>query len=180
MKATSPELIDIARRCFEYEEACAALELLIAKLESRIRDIKDDSMKDLKRGAAAVASLAGELTELVGEHPHLFRKPRTLTLNGVRVGFMEQKGSLEIDDEAIAIAKLRCILGQDDAEAYIQTKEILRKDQVRDLDAKILSRIGARIAGAGDQVIVKRAAGDIEKLLNKMVSKLVEAISSEA
>lgn len=178
MKPTSPEIIRIANLCLEYEAACMTLETVIADLEERIRHTKDETMPNLKRAAAKVASFEAQLQEEITDHPDLFRKPKTLTLHGVRVGYLEAPGKLEIDDEGTAITKLRTILGHEDADQYIATKETLRKDLVRDLDPKVLARLGARVVGAGDQVIIRRSAGEIEKLLNKMVSKLVEAMSS--
>lgn len=178
MKPTPPEIIQIAKLCLEYEEACTALEGDVATIEAQLREVKDRHTPRLKRAAGKIAAAEAALEAAIQQHPELFVSPRTLTLHGVRVGYHAAAGKLEIDDVPAAIQALRRILGREEAEGYIATKEDLLKDPLRKLDPKILERMGCRIVDAGDQVVIRRPAGEIEKMMNKLVTRLVEAVTT--
>ena len=51
-----------------------------------------------------------------------------------------------------------------------------RKDALRTLEARDLAKLGCQIIGDGPTVIVKRVTGDVEKLINKLIEKLVGAL----
>lgn len=54
-----------------------------------------------------------------------------------------------------------------------------RKDTLRTLDEKDLAKLGCSIVGSGPAVIVRRVAGDVEKLINKLIEKLVGAMVND-
>lgn len=58
----------------------------------------------------------------------------------------------------------------------VKVERTPRKDALRTLTESELSKLGCRIDGAGEVVIVKRVAGDVEKLINKLIEKLVSAM----
>ncbi len=156
-----------------YDQACTALEDLIGGLESDLEIVKSKHIRALKLQASAVARLEAALYAAVESSPDLFAKPRTLTINGVKVGFSVSKGKVEWDDESSVIAAIRKYK-KDDADVLLQESYSPRKDALRALPAGDLAKLGCRISGAGDQVVVSRQAGDVEKLINKLTDKLVE------
>ena len=174
----SISLAVIEERAGHYEAASASLEELIVALENDLEAVKQKHLRAIKRQASIVASLEAELNSLVEQGPDLFKKPRTITVHGVKVGFGFSKGKLEFDDEENVIKLIRKHR-KEDADTLIRTEEHVNKDLLRNLPAGDLAKLGCKIEGAGDVVIVKRVAGDVEKLVNNLIEKLVEAMVKE-
>jgi hypothetical protein len=168
----------IEEHAASYEAASASLEELIIALESDLEAVKQKHLRVIKRQAGIVANLEAELNSLVESAPDLFKKPRTITVHGVKVGFSVSKGKVVWDD-GDNVVKLIERHFEDQADVLIRTYKEPNKDALRNLPAKDLAKLGCRIEDAGDQVIVKRVAGDVEKLVNKLIEKLVEAMVSE-
>ncbi len=156
------------------------LEAAISDLESDLEAVKAKHLRGLKLLARSVAVANASLIGEIEANPGLFEKPRTLVLHGIKVGLGTSRGRLEWDDDDTVVRLIRKH-HKDDADVLLQTTVAPKKDVLRTLPAGDLARLGCRIVGAGDQVIVRREAGDVEKLIEKLTAKLVEAmISSEA
>lgn len=166
---------DIEKLSRAYDEAAARLEESIAALEADLETAKQQHLRNIRRQAATVAAAEAELHSAVESAPDLFVKPRTVTVHGVKCGFVLSEGKLVFDDADSVLAAIRKYR-KDDAESLIRTKSEPNKDSLKRLPAVELARLGCRIEGAGDQVLVKRVAGDVEKLIDKLIVKLVEAM----
>jgi len=173
-RAATP-LADIENLCARFEDEAAALEILIAELEADLETVKQKHIAGLKRQAGVVARREAELTATVEANPGLFEKPRTIILHGIKCGFTSSIGKLVFDD-AETVLKLIRRFRKEDAETFIRSTPEPNKDALKTLEAAELARLGCRIEGAGDVVIVRRVAGDVEKLLKKMMEKLVETM----
>lgn len=171
-------LAQVETGCEKYEKASAALEQLIADLEKDLEAVKQKHLRGIKRQAGEVANLEADLHSLIESAPHLFTKPRTVTVHGVKVGFTLSAGRLEFDDEETVISLIKKFR-KDDADLFIRTTEQVNKDALKTLTAEDLKRLGCVIEGAGDVVVLKRVAGEVEKLINKLITKLVEAMVEE-
>lgn len=168
-------LQEIERLCAELELESANLEALTADLAEDLEAVKRKHMRGLKSQSSVVARRRAALTKLVEDNPSLFEKPRTLTIHGVKVGYGVSRGKVEWDDDDAVVAAIRRFC-KDDVDVLLQERVIPRKDALRTLPAKTLARIGARITGAGDQVIVARVDGDVEQLIAKLTDKLTAAM----
>jgi hypothetical protein len=168
-------LADIETQTATYEAASVQLESQIAALESDLEAVKRKHLAGLKKQAAVVANREAELFSSIESAPDLFKKPRTLTLNGVKVGYTLSQGKVEWHNEDQVLALIKKYR-KDEVDVLIHTKETPNKDALRNLPAGDLAKLGCRIDGAGDVVICKRVAGDVEKLVNKLIEKLVEAM----
>lgn len=166
------DLGSIERLCAELDGAATYLETLTSDLQADLEEVKTKHLRGLKRQASVVARAEAALMSAVESAPHLFEKPRTITIHGVRVGFSVSKGKVEWDDEDSVIAAIRKYR-KDDLDVLLQTVESPRKDALRALPAGDLARLGCRITGAGDQVLVKRVAGDVEQLIAKLTQQLL-------
>jgi hypothetical protein len=94
------------------------------------------------------------------------------------VGFASSVGKIVFDD-ADTVVKLVERFRKDDAETLIRTEKEPNKDALRTLSPADLARLGCRIEGAGDVVVVKREAGEVEKLIKRLIEKLVEAMVTQ-
>jgi hypothetical protein len=178
IEARPVTLADLEQRTGAYDKACAQLETTIAELEADLEAVKRKYLAGLKRQASIVAGAEAELHCAIECAPGLFKKPKTLIINGVKVGFGISQGKLVFDeqDEVLHLIKK---YRKDDKDILIRTSEELNKDALRALTATDLAKLGCRIDGAGDVVVLKRVAGDVEKLVNNMIHKLVEAMTGK-
>lgn len=147
----------------EYQQLAADVEAL----ESAIRALKKKALPAIKRGAERAAVAKEKLKAAIEAAPQLFEKPRTRLFHGVKVGLQKGKGETQIPDEEKTIALIRKHL-EDQAEVLIKTEETLVKKALANLAAADLKRIGVNVIEAGDQVVVKVADSDIEKLVDAL------------
>jgi hypothetical protein len=168
-------LAQLESACNEYEIESAALEKQIDKLDADLAEVKRRHMAALKRQAGVVANREAHLRGLVEGAQELFKQPRTLVIGGVKIGFTESAGAIAFDDENQVVELIKANLPKRFAE-LVKTEYSVRKNALKNLTDDLRAQIGCRIDGAGDTVIVKRTAGDVEKLINKLIAKLAEAI----
>lgn len=168
----------IETACQRYDAAANALDDMIAALEADLDDVRRKHLKALKAQAAIVAAREAELRSAVETKPALFEKPRTLILHGVKVGLTESKGKLtwDMEDHELVDLLKRRFKADDAWKDFIIERLSPSKEALRTLDEETLAKLGCRIEGAGDQVIVKRTAGDVEKLMDKLIEKMVGAM----
>lgn len=162
-------------------DASNALDEQLAAYEQELQAVNDKHLRPLKRLATTVAQAEADLHAAIEAAPYLFVKPRTLSMHGLKVGFSFSEGKLVFDDEELVIKLLKKHLPEM-TDALINTTEKVNKDGVKSLgltDGE-LTKLGMKIEDRGDTVLIKRSAGDIEKLLSKLKTKLVEAIIEAA
>lgn len=157
-------------------ESSAELDARMADYERELQSVNERHIKILKRVVSAVARDEAALHEAIEAAPQLFVKPRTLTLHGFKIGYTVSEGRLVVDDQALVMRLIEKHFAEQ-ADALIRTTKEVNKEAVKMLEPEDIARLRCRIEDAGDQVIIKRAAGDFEKLLAKLKTKLVEAIT---
>lgn len=167
---------DIEKLADCFNESATRLEEGIAALEADLEKVKQKYLGSLKKMAGIVAGCEAELRAAVEANPGLFEKPRTIVAHGIKFGFSVSEGRLVFDDADTVVALIKR-WRPEDLGTLIRTKEEPDKDALKALDVAELKKIGCRIEGAGDQVLVKRTAGEVEALINKLIKKLVEAMS---
>ena len=163
--------------CADYDIACVELEILIAQLESDLEIAKQKHLPGLKRQAAKLAAREADLYSAVEAAPELFVKPKTLIIAGTKIGWANSIGAVEIEDDDYTVTQVRKLLPER-FDALVKTKYTPRKDSLRELNEKDLGKLGCVVTGAGPVVVVKRVSGDVEKLINKLIEKLVGALVS--
>lgn len=156
------------------------------ELAERLQRIKDEQeaikrryLQGVKNSVERVRAAHAELHDAVSAGKPLFEKPKTRVLHGIRVGWMKQRGKVEYTDAAAVVAALRHVLGKEEAEPYIQTKETPIKDRLSELPAKDLKRCHVTITDDTDAVVIKAAGGEIDKLIDALLGseELEELVS---
>jgi hypothetical protein len=171
-------LAELEKLSADYDGECAKLEDLVAALEADMELVRRQHIAGLKRQAAVVASREAALHSAIERAPHLFVKPNTVTINGVKQGFAYSPGSIVWDDDAQVVAKIREHRPKE-FKTLVDVKESPRKAALKGLTADELNQLGCRIEGEGDDVVLKRVAGDVEKMITKVIEKLVAAMTSD-
>src|ERR1043165_5631411 len=101
--ARNVTLAQIETGCQGYDRESAELETLISALETDLEEVKRKHLRAIKRQASVVATAQAELHSLIESAPDLFKKPRSITVHGVKAGYTVSNGSLAFADEDTVI-----------------------------------------------------------------------------
>jgi hypothetical protein len=159
-----------------YAQRLDTLSDLMQTVEDELRAVKRRHLAALRKRTAEVADMKARLTAAIVQSPELFDKPRTRVLHGVKVGLQKGKGALIWDDDARVCERIKKYY-QDDLGVLIKTTEKPIKEGLERLPANELARLGVEQINAGDQVVVKSALGDIEKLVNALIGDEITEIA---
>lgn len=172
--ATLPTLAEIDSAAKNYAAARAVLAERVQTLQDELAAATRRKIAGIKGAAETAAALQQELRALLTAAPDLFVQPRSYVLHGIKCGYQKGKGSVVWDDNARTCALIRRHLPEQ-AEVLIITEEKPSADALRQLDTRDLARIGARLEGTDDQVIVKATDSAIDKLVAKLLSEGAKA-----
>jgi len=146
-----------------------------AELAERLNALREEQeaakrrrLQGIKNALARVQGAHAELRSSLEASPELFEQPKTRVLHGIRVGWMKQRGKLEIMDTDACVAALRRVLGEE-AAAYIKVTEAPIRTALANLPAKDLKRVGVTLTDDVDAVVIKAADGDLDKLIDALV-----------
>jgi hypothetical protein len=170
---TTTTTIDILRvRAETLASARALLADMVTELQSGIEALKADHMDGIREAIDGAAAAWKALEAEIEANPLLFVKPRTISAHGIKFGLAKGRGGLVIEDEERTLALIRKHL-PDQADVLIATKEAPVKDALVQLPAADLKRIGVQVKDTGDQVLIKPADGEVDKLVKALVAAAV-------
>lgn len=173
------DMQEIERLTEKYASARIALGDKIETVTGELTAVKKRYVKSLRALSDKALSARGDLSAAIDAGRALFERPRTRVLHGVKVGLAKNKGRFETDDEAKTIALIRKHMQPETASALVKVKESLNKSALDELDAADLKRIGVRVAGAGDELVIKPIGGEIEKLVDALLEGADVTLSGE-
>ena len=166
--ATSLE--EIAALCRAYAEARRELSDKVEQVRSARRKATRPHRRGLSARTAGASGARDELRAAIRANPDLFGKPRTRTLEGVKVGYRKQPGKI-VADETRAISRIRKLFPDREAE-LVRVKESLDRAAVRKLDARAMAAIGVSIADVDDEIVIVTASDDLDRLVDAMLDEL--------
>lgn len=146
-----------------HNDVTACSVLLNAEIKAAIGPILDRYRPTLDEYAAAEAAATAELHALVSAAPHLFQKPRSLVVDGVRAGYRKEEDKLDWGDDAAVIARIES-LRPDLAPLLIRAEKSLILDALAGLSPADMQAFGIRTVTGADQVTIKVGESDVEKL----------------
>lgn len=168
------ELKDIDARAERLAQARETLAGLCAALQAGLDDVNRQHLPGIRKAVQVAARHHDELKALIEATPVLFQKPKTLTLHGIRFGYMKGKGGIEWDDgDAVVAAIQKHLPGQ--AEQLIRWTAKPLKEAINQLDVATLKRIGCRVVDTGDVVFIK----PVDSAVDKLVDALLKAATDE-
>ena len=160
---------EIDRLTEVYATARLALSEKMDVVNQELTAVKRRYLRSLRGLADKALAARSDLSAAIDGGRALFEKPRTRVLHGIKVGLAKNKGRFECDDEAKSIALIRKHMNPQTAALLVNVTEKLNKAALNELDAAELKRIGVRVAGAGDELVIKPADGEIEKLVDALL-----------
>lgn len=149
----------------------------VGNLENEISSIKRRYMPAIKRRVEAAANAHAELQAALEVAPELFVKPRSIIIDGVKVGYQKAKGEITWDDPLRVVALIRRHLA-DQAETLIRVVETPVKTALSQLSVADLKKIGVTVIETGDQVLIKDTASDIDRLVEALLKEAIEEVEA--
>ncbi len=169
--ATLDEIIDDEVQTLA--QARASLGLLMHALQQGMEALKADHMPGIRAAVSDAETAWKALSAQIELHPHLFVKPRTAVAHGIKFGMAKGKGGLNIPDPDKTVALIRKHLPEQ-ADVLIAVKEAPAKEALVQLPAADLKRIGVQVVDSGDQVVIKPADGEVDKLVKVLLKAAIE------
>jgi hypothetical protein len=160
------ELADLTR-AFAREHN--ALQETLHNLDADLQRIKRSYMRSIKTTAAKAADTRSALYNYITSNPGLFEKPRTVVLEGIKVGLTKGKGKIDWEDDE-QVCKLIHKHFEDRKDVLIKSKETPIVSALQDLSVSELKRIGVTAAETGDKPVIKPVTGDIDKIIAKLLA----------
>lgn len=162
-----------------YADAHAQLVERVQALHAAIEAVKREHLRGIKSAVASTAERHDVLRTIVEGAPQLFRKPRSVVLHGVRVGYAKAKGSIKVPDEERTLTLIRKHF-PDQVETLIRTYEEPVKAALANLAVDDLMRIGCKVTGTGDVVLIKPVDSEVDKLVAALLKDATESFSEQA
>jgi ABC-type transporter Mla subunit MlaD len=99
MNTDNPSLEIIDARAKRFADAREQLGNLVQTVNSALEAVKRAHMAQIKTLVQRAAQRHAELQAAIEVAPHLFEKPRTLVLHGIKVGFRKGTGGIDWEDD---------------------------------------------------------------------------------
>jgi hypothetical protein len=155
-----------------YNQARDLLSERLLVVEDEQRKVLRKYLRGLKSAAAKLADAQDRLASTIKLNPPLFEKPRTKKFDGTKVGLNKSKGKLEYDNDRTVKGIKKHLPDQVDVLINIEEKPVSKA--LEQLPAETLKKIGVKVIPGKDQVVIKPADSDIEKLIKTWLADLSE------
>ena len=163
-------LEEIARLCRTYRDALDEKDALIQDVEHAQRRIARQKLRSMVALSGRITAAEAALREAVEASPDLFRRPKTQTLEGIKVGYRKKPGKIEIADEAASIALVRKKLAGKTG-VLINVAESLDKNALRNLGVRELATIAVSLGEDTDAVVVGLPKSPAGKTLDALIAE---------
>lgn len=166
-------LRDIETATTAFGIARADLGDTVRQLQRELDDVRVRYIKQIRREVSKAADKQSELKALVERAPQLFVKPRTLVIQGVKVGYQKGRGGIEFTDADAVVERIFKQMG-DMADDYLHTTYKPNKEALLDLDVATLKKFGCTIRDTGDEVVIKPVDGEVDKIVTALLKDATE------
>jgi len=173
-----PSMTDIETRARKYAEARDTLRDLCAALNDGIAALQKEHLPGIRKAVQRASEAEATLKALIESAPELFQKPKTVTLHGVRLGYMKGKGGIvfDRDPDAVVAAIMKHLPEQ--AEALIRWTGKPLKEALNQLDVASLKKIGGRVVDTGEIVFIKAVDSAVDKMVEALLKGAAEEVAA--
>lgn len=156
----------------------ARASLLQDEIKAAVTPIYERHRSGLDAAAEEEARARDDLQRLLEAAPQLFKKPRSIAINGVRAGYRKEEDSLDFADEKAVIARIRALYPEQ-ADLLIRTEESLVLDALPQLDAKARRAVGISLITGADRSFITVGGSDVEKLARALIADAIRRVGEE-
>lgn len=155
----------IERLTKDYADARDRLATTVETLERRMEGIRRQYLPAIKVQVRKAKERQAALHEAIKESPELFRRPRTVIMHGIRVGFEKGKGKIEWEDPETVVRLIKRHFPKEQVEVLIKTTEKPLKKALSVLSVGELKRIGVTVEETGDVVVIRPVDSEVDKIV---------------
>ena len=170
MSTTLPDILERVELLAVRRER---LREIVTALNAGIEALKAEKLPELRVAIELATVTWNNLVQDIQSNPALFEKPRTQTAHGIKFGLAKGKGTVEIADPDKTVRLIKKHLPEK-ADLLIDTKETPSKDAIAGLPVEDLKRIGCAVKGTGDQVVIRPADGEVDKIVKALIRSGVD------
>lgn len=150
-----------------------------AEIATLVAPVAERHRPGLDAAAEARARAHEALQALLDAAPVLFAgKKRSLTVDGVRAGYRKAEDTIDWDDDAQVVARIRNLIPDQEA-LLVRTVETLVVDAVAQLDALTQRRIGVRRVPGIDQPFINVGDSDVDKLVKTILASIASRVGDD-
>jgi hypothetical protein len=172
-------LVEIDSLSRLFAAAHADLSMLVGELNAELERVKRKHMPELKRLVVRAKERRDALEKGIQDGRHFFVRPRSFILNGIKVGFQKAKGGLTWSDTDRVVELIHKHYGAE-ARPLLHIIEKPDKTALAKLPAADLKKLGCEIEDAGDQVLIKPADSEVDKIVSALLKDSPEEAASAA
>jgi hypothetical protein len=162
-------LLEIDSLTNAYASARAALSELVSDLNAELQAAKRRRLARLKALVGLAAERQNTLTAALEESKHLFERPRTLVLHGIKVGWQKAKGGLEISDPERTVELIQRHYSEAEADGLLHIIRRPDKDALAKLPANELKKLAVEVLADGDQIVIRPTDSEVDKIVTALL-----------
>lgn len=154
----------------DYADARLVLSDRVRALEDELEATRRKYLPTIRHAANKAKALHETLKNAVDESRDLFKKPKTMTVHGIKFGLQQSKDDISWEDEEQVIKKIKKMM-VDRVDVLINTKESLCKTALKQLPIADLKKIGVLSVEGSEQILIKDTNSDIDKFVQKLLDE---------
>lgn len=165
----------------------AALDLA-GTMQAEIEAIQAKYDKPLQRAVTKMTEEHEALSQTIEDSPALFETSKSMTIDGIKIGYQVGKEKLKVADEAKAIDYLQHLsktnfalenlLLASQINACIKTKFSLVDVGMKRLDTSILTNAGIMLVPATNDVLIKPQDDDSTKAIDNIIKTVLSELEA--
>lgn len=147
-------------------------------LRERVETCKADQLAVLRRKLPGIKAASAQtrdakarLEAAIEAHPDLFKKPKTQTIEGIKVGLAKGRGKVTVGKNAVDLIKKHF---PEQFDTLVKTEQKPIAKALQGLSAGDLKRIGCQVTDTGDQIVISVPKDDLDKLVDSLLEDAPE------
>lgn len=164
----------------KYADERAVLAGYVTDFNLALEQLRQRHLPVIRASVARCADLQAVLQAQIEARPDLFVKPRTMTLHGIKLGFIKGKGKLIIDNAAKLIERIRAQFTKAKADSLIKVEQKPIKAALARLEAGELKKLGVSIVQTGDAVFIEAVDTEVDKFVADLLAEGSKPAEEEA
>jgi hypothetical protein len=158
----------------KYSEEHQKLAEVISSMEQEMTLLRLSYMNQIRRAVGKAREAKEALNLAILGAPELFARPRTRELHGVKVGFRKGSGGIDWDDDAKVCELIEKHFTKAEADLLIKTTKKPIAKALADLEVTDLKRLGCRVEGTSDLVVIAPTDSEVDKLVKALLADSTE------
>jgi hypothetical protein len=165
--ATLGEIEALTKAWADAQDSLAAT---VQGLEDAVESLRRQYLPALRRQAGIAAARKAALRNAIEESKDAFRRPRTLVIHGVQVGYGKARDEVVVEDEDLTVSLIERLFPEQ-KDLYLKVRKTVKKQAVRDLPEDAQRSIAVRVDRPGDVVVIKSMDSRIKKYVDRLLKE---------